>query len=218
MSTALTVDGLPAGSSSAAGRRWRSLVAERAAGLQVGAGIEVAFRLPEGRWVDLDTILTTTLAGLRDAGALRPRLAGLDSVVATKRTGDLPGVRLQTASASMLERRRTPGPTLLDVTGDSVPRDRAGKEALRAAVARVWADRPLLTEEVWAEVRLCGTGSLLGPLEATLDCLEPCLGRDPRGRDWQRFFPNDHRITWLRLSRATTPALRLRVGRCRAGE
>ncbi len=52
---------------------------------------------------------------------------------------------------------------------------------------------------MWADVALHGGGSLLGPLEVTLDALEPVLGRDPRGRDWQEFFPNDHVIGWLRV-------------------
>ncbi|MDQ3276200.1 MAG: hypothetical protein M3Q39_14545, partial [Actinomycetota bacterium] len=52
-----------------------------------------------------------------------------------------------------------------------------------------------------------------GPLEVVLDALEPVLGRDPRGRQWQAFFPNDHRVVWLRVLRAADgPAVRLRLG------
>lgn len=57
-------------------------------------------------------------------------------------------------------------------------------------------------------------GSLFGPLEVVLDALEPILGRDPRGRDWQEFFPNDDRITWLRVRRTQPSAkpLSLAIG------
>ncbi|MDP9405978.1 MAG: hypothetical protein M3O86_05160, partial [Actinomycetota bacterium] len=64
-----------------------------------------------------------------------------------------------------------------------------------------------------ADVALCSAGALLSPLEVVLDALEPVLGRDQRGRDWQEFFPNDHVVTWLRVRRvARGPALTLRLG------
>lgn len=76
----------------------------------------------------------------------------------------------------------------------------------------LWAPRRPLDGMVWAELLTAGTRSLLSGSEAALDCLEPVLGRDPRGRDWQEFFPFDDRIVWLRLSRHTRgPAVRLRL-------
>ncbi|MBA2528625.1 MAG: hypothetical protein H0V19_01465, partial [Euzebyales bacterium] len=89
----------------------------------------------------------------------------------------------------------------------------AAKAAWRDAVAATWARRPVLAGDVWADVALRVGGSLLGPLEVVLDGLEPVLGRDPRGRDWQDFFPNDHLVNWLRVTRSTRgPALRLTLG------
>jgi hypothetical protein len=84
--------------------------------------------------------------------------------------------------------------------------------AWRRRIAEQWRDAEILTGDVWADVALGGSGSLLGPLEVVLDALEPVLGRDPRGRGWQEFFPNDHRIVWLRVRRVAKPALRLRLG------
>lgn len=210
---AVVVHGMPAG----LGRgTWRRAVADAAAGTPVADGVSLAFTLPAARWVDLDTLAESTLAGLRDAGAWRRGYAGLDAVVATRGDGHDPGVVIRTAAAATLQRRRPPGRIALDATGARLARsgDRDAKRAWRAQVAAAWGDRPPLAGPVWADLQLRVDGSVVGPLEPALDALEPVLGRDPRGRRWQEFFPNDHLIRWLRVRRSPSlPApLRLRLG------
>lgn len=195
---------------------WRRHVAEhaeRSAGA-ASSGIVLEFTLPPTAWVDIDTLAENTLAGLRDAGALQRRFAGLDAIIATKRVGASPGATIAFAGARALQRRRAPGSVACDVSWDRTPRsgDRTQKAAWRSRIAQHWGAQPLLTGDVWADVALGGTGSLLGPLEVVVDALEPVLGRDPRGRAWQEFFPNDDRITWLRVRRTAAPPLRLRLG------
>ncbi|HVM12892.1 MAG TPA: hypothetical protein VM287_00995 [Egibacteraceae bacterium] len=191
-------------------------MASAAAGCSSADGISLSFTLEPGRWIDLDTITEETLAGLRDAGVCRPRFAGLDAVVATRRDGELVGVVVQPSDAARLRRHRPPGPAALDVVGDILPRPgrREDKRAWRSRLAAGWGERPPLSGPVWADLELSIGGSLLGPLEPALDALEPVLGRDPRGRDWQEFFPNDDVIRWLRVRRspALPAALRLRLG------
>lgn len=170
--------------------------------------------MPPAAWVDVDTLAENTLAGLRDGGALQPRFAGLDAIIATKSVGSAPGATVAFTQAAPLQRRRPPGTVACDVSWDRTPRagDRGQKAAWRARIAAHWADRPVLTGDVWADVALGVPGSLLGPLEVVVDALEPVLGRDPRGRQWQEFFPNDHHIVWLRVRRVRNPALHLRLG------
>ena len=204
------VAGLPTGTSA-----WRQRVAGAAAGLQVGAAVQLDFVLPPGRWVDGDTLAENTLKGLRDGGALPARYGGLDALVATKRDGGVPGVQVTTLTPKTVEGRRAPGPAALDVTASLLPRPgrRDVKRAWRSQLAAAWRDRPPLEGSLWADVAMPVSGSLIAPLEVVLDALEPVLGRDPRGRAWQEFFPNDHLITWLRVRRgATGAALRLRIG------
>lgn len=218
----MIVPGVPMGT-----RAWRAAVAvATASGVALGDGALLAFRLPAGRWVDLDTLVVTTLAGVRDAGGLPPGFLGVDALLATKVTGEPPGAEVRAVAAAVLRHRRTPGPEAVAVSGDLLPRpgQQARKLAWRDAVATAWGDRPVLDgepssseavgqQEVWTDVALRVGGSLLGPLEVVLDALEPVLGRDPRGRTWQAFFPNDHRITWLRVTRVLDgPAVRLRLG------
>jgi len=195
---------------------WRAAVAAAAAGSAgMGDGALLAFRLPAGRWVDLDTLVVATLSGARDAGALAPGLRGLDALLATKGAGDPPGAELRGVRAASLRRRRVPGPEAVAVSSDRLPRpgQRSHKLAWRDAISTAWGDRPVLDGDVWTDVALRVDGSLLGPLEVVLDALEPVLGRDPRGRQWQAFFPNDHRVVWLRVLRAAVgPAVRLRLG------
>ena len=176
-------------------------------------GLTLRFELPPGAWIDLDTLVETTVAGLRDAGILRPRFAGLDAIAATKRFGTSPGVVISPTPASALA-GAPPGTAVLAVRTDLVPRagNREAKRAWRATLAQAWAGRAELAGPSWADVRLGVTGSLLGPLEVVLDALEPVLGRDPRGRDWQEFFPNDDRIQWLRVRRCPEPGLSLAMG------
>lgn len=205
------VPGRPTG-----GARWRRSVAARAAPSPTPPdGVSLRFALPPGAWVDIDTLVESTLGGLRDAGTLSPRLAGLDAIVATRHEHPHPGAELTFPSAAALRRRRLPGPVLLDVAWDRVPRpgNRDHKRGWRARIAAQWDARPVLTGEVWAEISLGVRGSLLGPLEVAVDALEPVLGRDPRGRSWQEFFPNDHHIAWLRVQRTPAlPGVRLRLG------
>ena len=173
----------------------------------------MAFELPPRYWVDLDTLVETTAQGLRDAGVLAAKYAGLDAVVATKEFGEHTGVVITPlGDAKVVE--RDPGPALLDVTSQHVPRpgNRDAKRAWRDELAAAWAQRPPLEGSVWADVTFGITTSLLGPLEVVLDALEPVLGRDPRGRDWQEFFPNDDRIVHLRVRRSNGQPLRLRMG------
>jgi hypothetical protein len=195
---------------------WRAAVAAAVAGSpDMGDGALLAFRLPAGRWVDLDTLVVATLSGARDAGALAPGLRGLDALLATKGAGDPPGAELRVVRAASLRRRRVPGPAAVAVSSDLLvrPGQRSHKLAWRDAISTAWGDRPVLDGDVWTDVALRVDGSLLGPLEVVLDALEPVLGRDPRGRQWQAFFPNDHRITWLRVTRASRgAAVRLRLG------
>lgn len=209
------MQGGPTGSGAAA-RTWRRRVAAAAAGAAPADGVVLAFTVAATRWVDLDTLAEETLAGLRDAGVWRRGFGGLDALLATRRDGTDPGAVIEPIAAAALRRRRPPGPVALDATGKKVPRPGAiaGKRAWRRRLADVWSGRPALTADVWADLELDVGGSLLGPLEPALDALEPVLGRDPRGRQWQEFFPNDHVIRWLRVrrARAGAPALRLRLG------
>lgn len=210
---AVVVHGMPAGPGA---QTWRRAVADAAAGEPVAGGVLLAFTLPDARWVDLDTLVESTLAGLRDAGACQRGYAGLDVVVATRGDGPDPGVVIRTAPAATLQRRRPPGRVALDTSGARLPRsgDREGKRAWRGQVAAAWGERPPLAGPVWADLHLRVDGSVLGPLEPALDALEPVLGRDARGRRWQEFFPNDHLVRWLRVRRspALSAALRLRLG------
>ncbi len=170
------------------------------------------FVLPPRYWVDLDTLMETTAQGLRDAGALAPRYAGLDVVVATKRFGPTPGATITAFAARDLD-GAAPSTPVLSVDHDAVPRPghRDRKRAWRERLEQAWG-KPPLQGHVWADVTLDVPGSLLAPVEVVLDALEPVLGRDPRGRDWQEFFPNDDRIEWLRVRRRHGVALRLEMG------
>lgn len=206
----LAISGRPTGAPT-----WRQHVAAQAATVAGGAsGLELAFTLPPTAWVDVDTLVENTLAGLRDAGALAPRYAGLDALVATKSVGEVTGALVQLVDATTVQRRRPPGRVELEVSSPRMPRaaDRAQKRAWRERIAEQWRPRPQLVDDVWADVALGVRGSLLGPLEVVLDALEPVLGRDARGRDWQEFFPNDHRVLWLRVSRQAASGVRLRLG------
>ena len=205
----VTVKGLPSGA-----RSWRQAVAEQAVGVVVEDGLELAFSLPPGRWVDLDTVTETTVAGLRDAGAVAPGLAGLDAIVAARADSLHAGVTIRAAPATGLVRRDPPGPVALVATSDSTLRpDRGSKRAWRNVIADSWGTRAALTDGVWADVVVAGSRSLLATLEITLDALEPVLGRDPRGQQSQEFFPNDHLIRWLRVRRRTEGApLTLNLG------
>jgi len=168
--------------------------------------VRLEFTLRPGRWVDLDTLVERAV---RTTGAGR----ALHGLIATKRWGAPAGMRLRPVSAVTVARARPPGDTLLDVSADARPRGKADKAALRDLIAEAWGARPVLPGESWADVRTSAAGSLLGGVEAILDRLEPVLGRDPRGRAWQEFFPFDDRIVWLRLLRDPAgPALRLRAG------
>ena len=195
-------------------RTWRTQVAEAAAGLRLGNAIALDFVLPPAKWVDLDTLIETAAQGLRDAGALAPRYSGLDGIVATKRFGQATGVTISTAPAEGLA-APPPGPAEVAISDDAVPRagNTTAKRQWRDTIAAAWSREGVLAGDLWADVRLRIGGSLLGPLEVVLDALEPVLGRDPRGRDWQEFFPNDDRIVWLRVSRVTTGrAVALEIG------
>lgn len=171
------------------------------------------FVLPPRRWVDVDTLVESTVAGLRDAGVVAPRLAGLDGIIATKQFGPAPGVGLRVLPEAAV-RAPAPGAGALDIATDAVPAARRdAKRMWRDSLERKWGGRDVLTGAVWADVALAGSGSLLGRLEVVLDALEPVLGRDPRGHPWQEFFPNDDRIVWLRVWRDPAgPALRLQLG------
>lgn len=203
----LHVAGLPTGAKS-----WRATVGGAGDGWGVAQALRLEFTLPVRRWVDLDTLVEATVAGLRDAGAA-PRL---DAVLATKRTGDPPGAGIEAVRPTSLDRVRAPGPELLDVAADAAPRagDRDSKRAWRERLRDAWQGAPPIDGRVWADVSLATAGPLLTRLEVVLDALEPVLGRDPRGRDWQEFFPNDHIVDWLRVRRIERgPAVRLRMGR-----
>ena len=204
----MRIDGLPAGTAA-----WRHHVAVSAAGLTVGDGVDLAFDLPLTKWVDLDTIVESTLAGLRNGGVVPARFAGVDAIVARRADALQPGVVVRGVAAGALVRRRPPGAAQMVATTEALPRDRDSKRAWRDTIAAAWGDRPLLAEPVWADVVFVGSRSLLGALEPALDALEPVLGRDPRGRSWQEFFPNDHIIRWLRVRRHSEgPQLTLQLG------
>jgi hypothetical protein len=210
----LVVSGLPTGAPA-----WRRRVAEavpaHARALRGGSGLALAFTVRPRQFVDLDTLAENALAGLRDAAVLQRGLPGLDAVLATKAEGSATGLHLRAAPAGELAASAPPGPAALDAVGVRLPgTGREGKRAWREALAAAWAGAPTLDGPVWAEVVLGVRGSLLTPLEPVLDALEPVLGRDPRGRDWQEFFPADDRITWLRVRRGAEgdPPVRLRLG------
>lgn len=204
------IEGLPTGT-----QAWRQRVAAEAAGLTVADSVQLDFVLPPSRWVDVDTLAEATLQGLRDGRVLLPRYAGLNALLATKREGAPTGVRVSAVAAATIGRRRPPGQVAIAVATDLLPRpgNREVKRKWRARLAHAWGSAPPLDGDVWADVVLPVTGSLIAPLEVVLDALEPVLGRDPRGRTWQEFFPNDHRITWLRVRRgASGGPLRLVLG------
>lgn len=195
-------------------RRWRAHVAGGARPLGGIDGVRLDFVVGARQWVDIDTLAEATLRGLADAGAVD--LALLDAVVVTKAAAGAPSATVTPTSAGALRRRPPPGPTLLTTDTDARPRpgDVESKRRWREQIRQAWGDRAELTAPSWVDVALHGRGSLLSTLEVTLDALEPVLGRDPRGRAWQEFFPNDDRIGWLRLRRtARDPALRLTIGR-----
>ena len=210
MTPRILVAGQPAGTSA-----WRGLVAAAATGTALDDGLRLAFVLRPGRWVDLDTLAESTARGLRDAGALHPRYAGLDAVLCTKAFGAQPGAVITPVAAASLA-GSPPGPEAVAVTDTAVPRrdNRTAKRAWRERIAAAWNRDMVLEGPSWADVELAVTGSLFGPLEVVLDGLEPVLGRDPRGRSWQEFFPNDDRIEWLRVRRRGGAGLTLRLGPC----
>ena len=163
-------------------------------------------------WVDLDTIVTSTLAGLRDAGWYGRGFRGLRGLLATKATSGTPGV---TITGAKIADEEPPGTAVLELSRESIPRDRAAVRAWRNALAAAWGDRRLLDDRAsWIDVTIGGARpvSLLSGLEPVLDALEPVLGRDPRGRT--ELFPNDHLVAWLRVCRGTIedPPMRLRLG------
>ena len=207
------IGGVPRGAGS-----WRKRVADGVAPGESTAGrgasaLRLGFVLRPRQFVDLDTLVVATVGGLRDAGLQRRGLPGLDVVLATKSEGEPTGAALSWPSPSDLAAEAVPGPALLDVVASSLPGPRAeGKRAWRAAIEQAWGGGRTLTGPVWAEVAIARPGSLLAPLEPVLDALEPVLGRDPRGRPWQEFFPADDRIVWLRLLRGGDVRLRLRLG------
>jgi hypothetical protein len=210
------VAGSPAGPGRREGGAWRRRVAAAVEGLPATDGVRLLFHVEPDRWIDLDTLTEEALAGLRDGGLLAARFAELDAFLAEKRVGTKPGLRIRPEPARVVAAVAPPGPCLVDVAGDVLPRPgrREEKARWRDLLAAGWGDRPPLSGDVWAEVRLGTARSLVTSLEPALDALEPILGRDPRGRDWQRFFPNDDRIVWLRVQREPLgPPIRLRLGR-----
>ncbi len=219
----LFVPGEPSGARPRTGGSFRERVASEAADARTGTepvdGLELAFTLRPAHWVDLDTLTETTLAGLRDAGILPRGHHGLDALVATKSFGEPSGLIVRSCRAADLCDLPEPGAVLLDVAGPALPSapDRAAKRDWRARVEASWRSRPTAVGDLWAEVVHAEAGSIMRGLEALLDVLEPALGRDPRGRPWQEFFPYDDRIVWLRVRRAASgPPRRLRLGRVRA--
>ena len=215
---AIIVDGSPYGPQRGIREgTWRSKVADAAAGQPTASGLILEFVLAPGRWVDLDTLTETAVAGLRDAGMYARGLAGLDAVLATKRFGQHPGLRVWPTTRERIASRPPPGPVLLEVAHDQPVHAgaTAAKRRWRDAIAASWTHARVLDCPVWADVEVGTARSLLGPLEPVLDALEPCLGRDPRGQPRQEFFPNDDLITWLRVRRGRsdgTPAIALRLG------
>lgn len=213
----LVVAGEPSGARPRTGASFRERVAAEAAGVGPPPvdGLELAFTLRSGHWVDLDTLTETALDGLRDAGVLPRGRRGLDALIATKAFGTPSGLRAWGRAAGLLSARPAPGECLLDVSGPGLASspDRAAKRSWRARVEGGWDGRPVVVGDVWVEVVHAEEGSVTRGLEALLDVLEPVLGRDPRGRPWQEFFPNDDRIVWLRVRRAASgPGRRLRLG------
>jgi hypothetical protein len=218
--SAVHVPGSPAGPGRRGSPRWRAAVAGAVRGRDETDGVRLDLGVEPGRWVDLDTLAFEVLAGLRDGGLVAPRFSRLDAVLATRHDSAEPGVLIDPAGADALRAPGAPGPCALDVGAASVPRPgrREDKRRWRERLAAGWGARPALGGAVWVDVTLPSAGSLVAPVEALLDGLEPALGRDPRGRSWQEFFPNDHRILWLRVLRAPPgAALRLRLGPLPAG-
>jgi hypothetical protein len=212
------VAGSPAGPGRREGGAWRRRVAAAVEGMPATDGVRLLFHVEPRRWVDLDTLTEEALAGLRDGGLLAARFAGLDAFLTEKRAGAEPGLRIRPEAARVLAAVDPPGPCLVDVRGDLLPRPGRGEEKARwrDVLAAGWGDRPPLEGDVWAELHLGTSRSLVTCLEPALDALEPILGRDPRGRAWQVFFPNDDRIVWLRVQREPHgPPIRLRLGRVR---
>lgn len=208
------IEGSPAGStSSVRGREWRQRVAAAAAGASPTTGVGLEFTLEPGRWIDLDTVAEVAVAGLRDGGAVTRGLRGLDALLATRRDQNSPGLEVVLTEAKALRSVPPPGPALLEVAGPTLPRAKPDKRVWRGRLAEGWGAQPILEQPVWADVAFGTRGSLLGPLEPTLDALEPVLGRDPRGGR-QEFFPHDDRIVWLRVRRAPldAPPVRLWLG------
>jgi hypothetical protein len=215
----LVVSGAPSGAAAFRGGVAAAVDDPTRAALRDAEGVRLAFVVRPRQFVDLDTLAEAALAGLRDAGAYDRGFPGLDAVLAEKAAEGSPGLVVAPAAVAALCAVPPPGPAPLDVVG-ALPGPRApGKAAWRDAIAAAWAPRQVLdAAAVWADVALAVGGSLLGPLEPVLDALEPVLGRDPRGRAWQAFFPNDDRILWLRVHRAPRgdPPVRLRLGPIRA--
>jgi hypothetical protein len=147
--------------------------------------------------------------------------------VATKRSGDRPGLTVTLRPADDLGSTPVPGKPFLTAASGALPREgnRRSKLQWRAMVDAAWDRPPIGRQSVFVDIDLNAYLSLKDLMKPIIDGLEPVLGHDPSGR--LEFVPNDDLIIWLRVVRRVegTPrlsppggvdgprhALRVRVG------
>ncbi len=194
-------------------RGWREAIAAAVPPSARGhRGVVLAFRLEPGRRrIDVDNLARPALDALRDAGAFQRGFPDLDALLAVKGAGVPMGLTVILTGADDVGRAVPPGPLVASVSAPALPRDgdAVAKRVWRGVVADGWGAQPL-DGEVAVDVRVRTPTSLKDLLKPILDGLEAVLGRDPSGH--LEFSPNDHRVTWLRITRTPRgPALEVDV-------
>jgi hypothetical protein len=178
----------------------------------MASALGLHFRLQPDRRLDLDNLVRPALAGLRDAGIFTRGFPGLHHLVATKELSSQPGLAVD-FDETRLQQAEPPGSVLLSARASAVPRDgsRSSKREWLDVVAANYPGAPV-GQMVWIDVAVNVKGSLEAVMKPVIDGLEPLLGRDSSGR--LEFTPNDHLITWLRVTRRPDlePAIDLRAG------
>lgn len=206
----VVVQGEPIGGEDARTAAWRGAVASASAGAPTSTAVRLDFVVSRGRRVDLDNLVRPALEGLQDAGVYARGFIGLDALVATRRSGEDPHLRIELSGNAA--DAVPPSPSALQVATTSVPSDDDAESKRRWRDAVAASRVSLLGEgEVWVDIEVATPRSLKDVLKPVLDGLEPWLGRDPRGR--LEFCPRDDRVARLRVRRRRSgDALEVRAG------
>lgn len=179
---------------------WRARVAAAADGCSPTSSVALHFRLELRRRVDLDNLVGPALAGLRDAGVYARGFPDLHGLIATKTTGETPGLAISLERQEHPGTVPAPGLTALVAASSALPHDgdRSSKVAWREQVRRCYDGEPV-ADPVWLNIAVRARGSLEALLKPIIDGLEPLLGRDSRGQ--LELVPNDDLVVWLRVTR-----------------